>query len=202
MCPNLEQGTSQIQVTLYGKVFWIMLVRETKPWSSARKFKIFVVTHWALGSGWQQKSWISKQSFKASSCSRAWFKRLSHKRLFGSVKFLSSDSDTLLRFCIQNRRVGPRKFEYGEHLALGNCLAQGSLLRTPFIKKKKHFFWLPWLVKRKGIKVGSGGEQQYRYSGSNLLIKLGAWENSFTQENEKQMRSTEQAWDKSKHCLA
>ena len=167
-----------------------------------RKFKILVVTHWALGSGWQQKSWISKQSFKASSCSRAWFKRFSHKQLFGSVKFLPPDSDSFLRFCIQNRRIGPRIFEYAEHLALGNCLAQGSLLRPPWLKKKKNSFWLPWLVKRKRRKVGSGGEQQYRYSGSNTLIKLDAWENSFTSENEKQRRLTEQAWDKSRHFLA
>ena len=70
------------------------------------------------------------------------------------MKFLSSDSDTLLRFCIQNRRVGLRKFEYGEHLALGNCLAQGSLLRTPFIKKEEALLLTALTCKKKGNKGG------------------------------------------------
>ena len=76
------------------------------------------------------------------------------QKVIGSVKFLSSDSDTLLRFCIQNRRVGPRKFEYGEHLALGNCLAQGSLLRNPFIKKEEALLLTALNCKKRGNKGG------------------------------------------------
>ena len=63
MCPNLKKETSQVQLTLCGKVFWIMLVSKTRPGSFAWKLKNFAVTHWALGSGWQQKSLILERAF-------------------------------------------------------------------------------------------------------------------------------------------
>ena len=72
------------------------------------RFLLSPTGHWAVGDN-KNLEFPSKAS-RLRLAHKHGFKRLSTKRLFGSVKFLSFDSDTFLRFCIQNRHVGLRQF--------------------------------------------------------------------------------------------